>query len=350
MSVGEHRGYQRYSAPVLAVCGYSGSGKTTLLAAAIPRLVAQGLSVAVVKHDAHGAIVDTPGKDSDRLFQAGATVALRGPDQQFQRRRTTASLSLQATLAEFSRDHDLLLVEGHKDTPLPKFWLESSPRIATPENVTNIIATLKWDSQRLEAFLGYIHKWLPQAWADRPLYRGLLVSEPILSMEPGKKSPNAGHQHLAEIVAALRSSSGSDDLLVLGTGSLPESLRNISRLPDVPGFGGPCASLIAAHRWLPEAAWMMVSCDFSELRAEDIQWLAAQRRPGTWAVIPRDDGHGLPALALYEPQALAALERQAIEDPDRRARLVTLLDHPRTQAMILLHRRDRRHAAGAVRR
>lgn len=95
---------------------------------------------------------------------------------------------------------------------------------------------------------------------------------------------------------------------------------------------------------------MMVSCDFSELRAEDIQWLAAQRRPGTWAVIPRDDGHGLPALALYEPQALAALERQAIEDPDRRARLVTLLDHPRTQAMILLHRRDRRHAAGAVRR
>ena len=38
-----------FGAPVLAVCGFSGSGKTTLLEAAIPQLIARGVSVAVVK-------------------------------------------------------------------------------------------------------------------------------------------------------------------------------------------------------------------------------------------------------------------------------------------------------------
>ncbi|MDP6460361.1 MAG: molybdopterin-guanine dinucleotide biosynthesis protein MobB, partial [Gemmatimonadota bacterium] len=60
--------------PVLAVCGWSGSGKTTLLDRVIPEITARGLSVAALKHDAHGLKVDPRGKDSDRLFRAGADV------------------------------------------------------------------------------------------------------------------------------------------------------------------------------------------------------------------------------------------------------------------------------------
>ena len=110
-------------APVLAVCGFSGSGKTTLLEAAIPRLVERGLAVAVVKHGAHGYAVDRAGKDSERLFRAGATIVLSGPEQQFERRAEAAALPFAATLARLGCDHDLVLVEGHKDTALPKFWL-----------------------------------------------------------------------------------------------------------------------------------------------------------------------------------------------------------------------------------
>ena len=62
-------------------------------------LVGRGLSVAVVKHDAHGFEVDKPGKDSDRLFRAGATISLRGPHQQFERRGAGAALTLESTLA-----------------------------------------------------------------------------------------------------------------------------------------------------------------------------------------------------------------------------------------------------------
>ena len=89
----------QFGAPVLAVCGFSGSGKTTLLEAVIPNLVKRGLAIAVVKHDAHGFEVDKPGKDSDRLFRAGATIALSGPGQQFERRAADATLSLNTMLA-----------------------------------------------------------------------------------------------------------------------------------------------------------------------------------------------------------------------------------------------------------
>jgi molybdopterin molybdotransferase len=346
---------RRFAAPVLAVCGFSGSGKTTLLEAAIPRLLSRGLRVAVVKHDAHGFDVDRPGKDSDRLFRAGATVALSGAGQQFERR--AAALPLPATLARLACDHDLLLVEGHKDTALPKFWLAGADGLEAPNGVANIVGTLPWDvawngagnepssgahdSARLVQFMDYIERWLPQAWAARPLYCGLLIGGSSSRMGEPKQLLRFGELTLAEIAVqalAFRERTGSafdavGEAIVLGSGTLPESLRALVRLPDAPGFAGPGAALIAAHRWAPEAAWIVAACDHPWLRHEHIQWLAGQRQPGSWAVIPRQsDGHPCPTLALYEPQALAALERQAQADSQHNARAFALLALPATQA------------------
>ncbi|MFW6125044.1 MAG: molybdopterin-guanine dinucleotide biosynthesis protein MobB [Pirellulales bacterium] len=55
--------------PILAVSGWSGSGKTTLLVQALSHLAARGLSVAVVKHDAHGLDARPAEKDGNRLFR-----------------------------------------------------------------------------------------------------------------------------------------------------------------------------------------------------------------------------------------------------------------------------------------
>jgi len=71
--------------PVVGVCGYSGAGKTTLIESLIPVLRQEGLSVAVVKHDAHGLSVDSRGKDSDRFYRAGADVLAHGFSQSFVR-------------------------------------------------------------------------------------------------------------------------------------------------------------------------------------------------------------------------------------------------------------------------
>lgn len=320
----------QFGAPVLAVCGYSGSGKTTLLDAIIPKLVERGLSIAVVKHDAHGFEVDKPGKDSDRLFRAGATVSLSGPEQQFERRGLAAKLSLESTLARLGCEHDLLLVEGHKDIALPKLWLGNAEQCIAPESVTNVLQALQWNTDRVKAFMEFLDVWLPAAWKGRPLYGGLLMGGMSSRMGSPKQLIMFGGHTLGEIAAdALIAVLGDEKSLALGAGELPDALCSFKQLPDSPGFGGPTAALISAHRWAPAAAWIVAACDHPWLRGEHIAWLAGQRQPGRWAVIPRQhDGHPCPTLALYEPQALEILERMAWAEHNPRP--AVLLDSPRT--------------------
>ncbi|TAJ17632.1 MAG: molybdopterin-guanine dinucleotide biosynthesis protein MobB, partial [Rugosibacter sp.] len=52
---------------VFGFAGYSGAGKTTLLEALIPRFIAAGLRVSLLKHAHHHFDIDRPGKDSFRL-------------------------------------------------------------------------------------------------------------------------------------------------------------------------------------------------------------------------------------------------------------------------------------------
>jgi molybdenum cofactor guanylyltransferase len=351
MSLGEDS-IAEYAAPVLAVCGYSGSGKTTLLEAAIPQLVERGLAVAVVKHDAHRFEVDRAGKDSDRLFRAGATVVLRGSDEQFERR--AEPLTLEVTLARLACDHDLLLVEGHKDTALPKFWLSDAGQSQPPVGVAGIASVLPWDSElsntaRLFAFLDYIDRWLPTAWRARPLARGLLLGGMSSRMGRPKQSVRFGGRALGEIAftalseqadakgtAADCTNPSAGRVVLLGSGVLPSIAQPNAtdacpQLRDAPEFAGPGAGMIAAHRWAPQAAWIVAACDHPWLHAEHIEWLAAQRQPGRWAVVPRQrDGHPCPTLALYEPQALEAMERLARANPTRGAEPLAMLSLPRT--------------------
>jgi molybdopterin-guanine dinucleotide biosynthesis protein MobB len=341
---------QNFGAPVLAVCGFSGSGKTTLIEAAIAPLIARGLSVAVVKHDTHGFVVDKEGKDSDRFFRAGATVALRGPSEQFFRRGASAILTLEAILTDLARDHDLLLVEGHKDTPLAKLWLGNAQGAVPPEEVTEVLEILPWNGDRLKRFLELIDRWLPEAWRQRPLLAGLLVGGKSSRMGSPKQLLNFGDRTLSEIAAqalsdgigeaeadsdpdgaTLRSNALSQKVVILGAGSLPPALDELIRLPDAPHLAGPIAGLLAAHRWAPRATWILAACDHPWLTSAEIRSLADQRRPGAWAVLPlQPDNHPCPTLALYEPQALTVLERSLVAHGPDQVRIAELFDHLHT--------------------
>lgn len=147
--------------PVLAVCGWSGSGKTTLIEGVLPYLLSLNLKVAVVKHDVHGIDVDRPGKDSDRFFRAGADVFLQG-DESFFRLHHDPGLDINSLLDLLQRswNYDLILVEGHKLTPLPKVWLLNDEEEEAPANIDNVLISLPRDekrSGRMKDFLkGYI--------------------------------------------------------------------------------------------------------------------------------------------------------------------------------------------------
>jgi molybdopterin-guanine dinucleotide biosynthesis protein B len=56
--------------PVFGFAGFSGSGKTTLIERVIPRLVAGGLRVSLIKHAHHDFDIDKPGHRTPRHREA----------------------------------------------------------------------------------------------------------------------------------------------------------------------------------------------------------------------------------------------------------------------------------------
>jgi molybdopterin-guanine dinucleotide biosynthesis protein B len=130
---------------VFGFAGYSGAGKTTLLEALIPRFVAAGLRVSLLKHAHHHFDIDRPGKDSFRLREAGCSEVLLVSDQRWalmHELRGAPEPSFDEQVARFS-DCDLLLVEGFKYMPIPKLEVYR-PSVGKPlisdENSPAIVA------------------------------------------------------------------------------------------------------------------------------------------------------------------------------------------------------------------
>ncbi len=295
--------------PVLAVCGWSGSGKTTLLEAVVPVLVRRGLRIAVVKHDAHGVMIDRDGKDSARLFAAGADVHIRSPHEQIVRIRQRSEADLEQAVLSLLRSHDLILVEGHKDTPLPKVWCHSQSIEEVPEMVSGIVECLPWDGDRVPTLLQVIDTLINDALAARQLYGGVLIGGESRRMGSPKHLVNIeGKSLLAKVEAAMHKT--VERVVVLGRGEIPCDVSLVDQLCDAPGTGkGPLAGLATAFRWAPRVCWIVGACDMPEISVEAVEWLIDERRPGCWAVIPKDaDGNLHPTLALYEPQAGPLIE------------------------------------------
>ena len=107
---------------VFGFAGYSGSGKTTLIEQLIPRFVAAGLKVSLIKHAHHVFDIDKPGKDSYRHREAGASEVLVTSDRRWvlmHELRNEPEPTLAEQLARFS-PCDLVLVEGFKRAAIPK--------------------------------------------------------------------------------------------------------------------------------------------------------------------------------------------------------------------------------------
>ncbi len=106
---------------IISVVGKSSSGKTTLLKGLIAELKRRGVKAAVIKHSVHDFKLDTPGKDTAVLAEAGAAlVAFSSPKGVVFFR----SVDTEASLAELSRlvgeDYDIVFTEGFGKEHNPK--------------------------------------------------------------------------------------------------------------------------------------------------------------------------------------------------------------------------------------
>lgn len=136
--------------PVISfVAGKSGSGKTTLLEKVVSRLKADGMRLAVIKHDAHQFEVDKPGKDTWRMAKAGADiVVISSPAKLAIIENVGKEKNLDELIAMIS-DVDLILTEGFKRGNKPKIEVLRSEvnkePVCHPDELLAVASDVHWD-------------------------------------------------------------------------------------------------------------------------------------------------------------------------------------------------------------
>ncbi|MDK1030599.1 MAG: molybdopterin-guanine dinucleotide biosynthesis protein B [Planctomycetia bacterium] len=300
--------------PILGVCGWSGSGKTTLIERIVPRLSARGLEVVVVKHDAHGIDVDRAGKDSDRLFKAGADVMLQGPEEELVRIHKADVGTLTSALSRLAQEYDVVLVEGHKGTPLTKVWLLGDGEESPPSEAGGVIAVLRRDCDRADALSGIIEKWLPEQWLKTPVFGCVLIGGKSARMGTPKHLLKQGGKTWLQCAVELLQQV-TEQVAIVGAGQVGDGVPQHVRLPDAPDAEGPMAGILAAMRWAPQSSWLVAACDLPTLSPEGGEWVLATRAPGVWATLPSlgNDEYVEPLFAHYDFRSRLLLEACAAE-------------------------------------
>jgi len=300
--------------PILAVGGAHDAGKTTLLETLVPMAAARGLAVAVVKSAGSRIDVDRPGKDSERLFRAGADVFVRGKAEGFIRTRPAGADRTAADLADLARRYDVVLLECRSPVPCATVWLLGEGESEPPAGAGDVLAALPRGPERIETVRALLDRWLPEQWLRTPVYGCVLIGGASRRMgAPKHLLESGGRTWLERTVEALRPL--VERIIIAGAGDMPDALADVTRLPDVPDAEGPMAGILAAMRWAPWASWLVAACDLPNLSAEALEWLLATRAAGVWATVPHLTGaRGVePLLAHYDFRAGAILERLAAE-------------------------------------
>ncbi|MBU0688302.1 MAG: molybdopterin-guanine dinucleotide biosynthesis protein B [Gammaproteobacteria bacterium] len=146
---------------LISIVGHSGSGKTTLIEKLVRELTQRGLRVATIKHAHHKVEMDTPGKDSWRYTQAGATMSLLVTQGGVQLVDTQTEQREPQQLAErFLGEADLVLAEGFSHAPGAKIEVLRRACFATPR------CTVEEGVVALVTDVGEAHPQLPHFTLD----------------------------------------------------------------------------------------------------------------------------------------------------------------------------------------
>ena len=131
-----------------------------------------------------------------------------------------------------------------------------------------------------------------------------------------------------------------EQVVISGSGMIPESLAALPRVPDAPGLAGPLAGILSVMRRQRAVSWLVMACDQPDMQPESLDWLLAQRRPGIRAVLPDllGDGHLEPLLAWYDFRCRLQLESIAASGSLKISRLANQIGIRHFQPPEHLHR------------
>jgi molybdopterin-guanine dinucleotide biosynthesis protein A len=215
-------------------------------------------------------------------------VLIRDPNELFLRAHRKGDIGLDKALELLSPYYDILLLEGHKSTPLvDKVWLLKDEAEECPPEAVNIKRVLRRDEDRAGILMGMLIPWLIEKCLSTPVYAGILIGGNSHRMGRPKHliKTSDGRTWVELIVSSTQPL--AKQVAILGKGEIPKPIEHLPVFHDVEDAQGPLAGILAAMRWRPDVSWLFLSCDMPRIGAEAIRWLMSNRKPGVWAVMPR---------------------------------------------------------------
>jgi molybdopterin-guanine dinucleotide biosynthesis protein MobB len=107
---------------LIAIVGKKNSGKTTLLVALVKELARRGHRVMTIKHGSHPFEIDQEGRDTWRHMHEGGAerVVMETPAMRVLISKVSEPLGPRELAATYLSDAEFVVVEGFKDSDLPK--------------------------------------------------------------------------------------------------------------------------------------------------------------------------------------------------------------------------------------
>lgn len=125
----------------IGIVGAKNSGKTTVIEGLIKYLVGRGIKVATIKHTSHMHKFDTPGKDTYRHRDAGATITIAAGAEEVAVFAEPDSLSIKKLQGIAGNGIDVWLVEGDRNADRAKILV--TRKMSEMESMpSNIIASI----------------------------------------------------------------------------------------------------------------------------------------------------------------------------------------------------------------
>jgi molybdopterin-guanine dinucleotide biosynthesis protein MobB len=307
----------------MSFCGFSDSGKTTLISK-LTKNLSPNFNIGFLKHDAHNFEMDKSGKDTSEISTSGAKSILINDKIHFAHINKKQLEQIDVTTN--MQDMDILFVEDHISSPLPKlvFITKSEIRkeiiaLINGNEISSIEGIISDDSndpfngkypffninssdQIASFILNYFKSKIPSKVYGLILSGGkserMNEDKGSLSYHNGKNQIDHTKQLLGdyceEVYVSCRADQTSNDYL-------KGHKLIIDSFPSV----GPTTGIISAQYENQSIAWLVVACDLPYLTKDTIENLIAKRNPFKLATAyyNREKNWPEPLCTIYEPKS-----------------------------------------------
>lgn len=305
----------------IAFCGFSNTGKTTLIESIITGLKNE-FAIAYLKHDAHSFCMDHSGKDTHRMQKAGAKNILINDSNHYA--MITHSELTQVEIMNTCLDSDILIVEGHKFSALPKFLFidknihyDETLQLVQDNKITDIIGIIsdhdplggqypvfkRDDYKKISSY--FINKFIESSC--KKIKTLILAGGHSKRMNEDKASIHYyGKDQVMHTIDLV--SDFSDDIYIscrVDQLANAKFLKGHNAMVDQFPSLGPSSGILSAQYSYPQSAWLVIACDLPYLDKKTIQYLIKNRnifKNATCFLNPKRSWPE-PLCAIYEPKS-----------------------------------------------